>query len=464
MADQQEVQIPKRARELLDKGLSAMERNNFVYAVDMLSAALRIEPRFMQARKLLRATAIKRFNMSGAGAGRRAVTTVAGFPLFVTGLIALKMGKVLKALDMAERLLQKDPFNLMFVRFACDAAQAASLPEAAIHILVLAREVYPDNTEIITRLGKLYTAADQMNEARECFEKVVELRPRDTEAMRNLKDSMARDSMSRSGWREAGKEGGSYRNMVKDQQQVEVLEQEDKMVRAEKGVEFLTAEAESKVRDAPANMGERRTLANLYVEAGRFDDAVGVLEEGLKLTGTSDPSLANLVANIRLKQFDREINELRAAGDTDGAEAAEMRRMEFAFNDMQARVKQYPNDLSLRFEFGLLLYQKGELDQAIQQFQMSEHNAALRVRSLFNMALCFKEKQQFDIARSQLEAAAANLVEMDDIKKAIFYELGQVLESMGDVDQAVNRYYKQIYQVDIRYKDVAKKIEGAYKS
>ncbi len=463
MADQQQVEIPKKARELLDKGLSAMERNNFVYAVDMLSAALRIEPRFLHARKLLRATAIKRFNNSGGGARRRAVATVAGFPLLLAGLLALKMKNGLKAMDLAEKLLQKDPFNLMFVRFACDAAQAASMPEAAIHILILAREVYPDNTELIMRLGKLYTANDQMNEARECFEKVVELRPRDTEAMRNLKDSMARDSMSRSGWHEAGKEGGSYRDMVKDQQQVEALEQEDKMVRTEKGIEFLTEEAEAKVREAPANMDERRALANLYVEAGHFDDAVSVLEEGLKLSGTSDPSIANLLSNIRMKQFDQEINELRAAGDTAGAEAAEVRRMEFAFNNMHSRVKRYPNDLSLRFEFGLLLYQKGELDQAIQQFQLSERNAALRVRSLFNMALCFKEKQQFDIARSQLEAAATNLVEMDDMKKAVFYELGQVVESMGDPEQAVNRYYKQIYQVDIRYKDVAKKIEGAYK-
>ncbi len=463
MAEQLDMEISKRARELLDKGLSAMERNNFVYAVDMFSAALRLEPRFLKARKLLRATAIKRFKMSGGGPLRRVAAALSGFPLLVAGHVALKFGKAFKALELSEKLILKDPFNLLFIRLLCDAAESASMPEAAIHMLVLSREHYPDNTDLIMRLGKLYTSMDQMNEARECFEKVVQLRPRDTASLRNLKDAMARDSMSRGGWREAGKEGGSYRDLIKDKRQSAALEQEDKIVRTAKGIELLIEEGEARVKDAPSNVTERRALANLYVQAGRFDDAVNLLEEGMKLPGASDQSMAQMAAGVRIKQFDQEITELREAGDVAGAEAVESRKRDFAFENAKSRVKQYPNDLPIRFEYGLLLYEKGELDEAIQQFQMSERNPALRVRSLYQIALCFKEKQQFDMARSQFEAAAEGLSDMGDMKKAVFYELGQVLESIGDVEQALSRY-KQIYQVDIRYKDVAAKIEGAYKN
>ncbi len=37
----------------------------------------------------------------------------------------------------------------------------------------------------------------------------------------------------------------------------------------------------------------------------------------------------------------------------------------------------------------------------------------------------------------------------------------RVAEAMGDVKKAVD-YYKQIYQVDIGFKDVANKVEKAY--
>ena len=67
------------------------------------------------------------------------------------------------------------------------------------------------------------------------------------------------------------------------------------------------------------------------------------------------------------------------------------------------------------------------------------------------------------INQEKLNEAAAELTEMDDLKKDIFYQLGETLEAQGDAATAVNQYYKEIYQVDIGYKDVAAKIEKSYK-
>jgi tetratricopeptide (TPR) repeat protein len=46
--------------------------------------------------------------------------------------------------------------------------------------------------------------------------------------------------------------------------------------------------------------------------------------------------------------------------------------------------------------------------------------------------------------------------------KAIIYNLGLAYEEMNKPDEAVKQF-KKIYEVDISYKDVAKKIEEAYK-
>jgi tetratricopeptide (TPR) repeat protein len=76
--------------------------------------------------------------------------------------------------------------------------------------------------------------------------------------------------------------------------------------------------------------------------------------------------------------------------------------------------------------------------------------------------MCFKKKGQHDLAIEQLEKAAAEIATMDETKKDVIYELGEVSGLMGKPEKAA-AYYKQIYQVDIGYRDVAEKIERAYR-
>jgi len=67
------------------------------------------------------------------------------------------------------------------------------------------------------------------------------------------------------------------------------------------------------------------------------------------------------------------------------------------------------------------------------------------------------------IAAEQLEKAASELHSMDETKKDILYELGLLNEAMGRTEKA-HDFFKQIYAVDIGYKEVAQKIEKTYKS
>ena len=49
----------------------------------------------------------------------------------------------------------------------------------------------------------------------------------------------------------------------------------------------------------------------------------------------------------------------------------------------------------------------------------------------------------------------------DDEKKDLIYNLGSVLESMGKKDEAIEQF-KQIYEMDAGYKDVAAKVDAFY--
>ena len=58
-------------------------------------------------------------------------------------------------------------------------------------------------------------------------------------------------------------------------------------------------------------------------------------------------------------------------------------------------------------------------------------------------------------------AAAGEIPTMDIVKKEVLYVLGNILEKMGRKDEFLDAF-KQIYEVDYGYKDVAKRVEGSY--
>jgi len=464
MAEVSEANISRRTRELFDKGLVAMERNNLPYAMDMFMAVLEIEPHFLKCRKFLRATSIKFMNETQKGGKFFHVTaTLSGLPAFISAKMALRAGDALRALNMAEKLLRADPLNMLFIRLLCDAARKADMPEVAIHALSVAREYYQQDVGLLYDLGNLYIEDSQPDEARKCFETILDLRPNDARALQALKNAMARDTMLKGGWDQAAKEGGTYRSIIKDVKEAAVLEADSKSVKDEQNVEMLIRDNEAKVKREPENVNYRRALARLYVQDNRFDAAVRVLEEGRRALGGADPQLDQALADIKLKQFDSEIIQCRENGDTAGAAAKEKEKHEFHFKSVQMRVERYPNDLLLRFEFGKLLYENGQYNEAVQQFQLAQRNPKFHTQSLYYLGMCFMQKTQFDLAKEQLEKAAEGLTEMNDLKKEIFYQLGSLLEKAGDFEQAANRYYKEIYQVDIGFRDVAAKIEKSYK-
>ena len=67
----------------------------------------------------------------------------------------------------------------------------------------------------------------------------------------------------------------------------------------------------------------------------------------------------------------------------------------------------------------------------------------------------------FDLAVKQLSDALADLHAMDTTKKEVLYEKGLIHEEMGDNAAALDSF-KQIYEVDYGYRDVAKRVEASY--
>ncbi|MEI6969980.1 MAG: hypothetical protein WCL44_00560 [bacterium] len=453
--------VSQDIRDLFLKGMGAMERGNYDYAIAAFTSCLDKEPTLVDVRKFLYMVEIRKYKAGKTGKLTDLLTTVAGFPFVLRAFIDIERGAPMKALRTLEMILRDAPLNLTFISMYCRAAEAAGMPELAVQTLTAAKEFFPTNVTLLTRLGHLCLEVKKPAEARECFEMVVRLRPADGAALRELKNSMALQSLTKDGWEDAAADASGYQTVRKDTREAAIIEKESKAVRSISDTEALIEDAKAKIHRDPGNVNYRRALANLYVTQKMFDEAVDTLKQAQDIRGSADPEIDAGISATMLKKFDHQIAELSAAGGRQAADSLRDQRNQFYFDDVQQRVSKYPNDLALRYELGVVLYDRDMFNEAIQQFQLSHRNPRWHIKSLYYLGLSFKAKRQFDLALDQFEKAASELISMDSAKKDVYYEMGLIKEAMDDHPGALV-FFKEIYQVDIAYKDVAKRVELGY--
>ncbi len=449
---------PRKAREQYEKGLAALERGNLDYGMDMFEAALEISPDLLKARRFLRAAAIKKSKSSKGGGLANAMSSLTGLGSVFSAQSQIKK-KPGDAVKTVEKLLRKAPLNMQFINLMVQAATAAEMPEVAIMTLELAKEQLPGDVDMLRMLAKLYQDNMMMHDARVIYEDVLTLRPNDPKAIKDAKDAAALDTMQRGQWED---QTSDFRTKLKNKGEAAQLEREAKAVASESDLSTLIREARDKVKREPQNINYKRALAEYLTKEEQFDEALKVLADAQAQTGGADPQIDRMISNIRIKQFDGRISTLESAGKQAEAEAARSERADFVFADAEDKVRRYPNDLQFKYELGVLLYERGALNEAIQMMQMAQRNPQRRIRALYYLALCFKQKGQFDIALEQLQKANSELTLVDETKKDILYELGTTSEAMNTPEKAVE-YFKEIYSVDISYRDVAQRIEKYYK-
>jgi tetratricopeptide (TPR) repeat protein len=154
----------------------------------------------------------------------------------------------------------------------------------------------------------------------------------------------------------------------------------------------------------------------------------------------ADPNNTELLAALKARRADRLAEQVHEA---------------------RRRVDQNPTDPLLRYELGNALYNSGELSAAIPHLQQATRNPHIRTKVLLLLGRTFKGKAMFDLSIKQLSDALADLHAMDGTKKEVLYEKGLIHEEMGDKSAALD-CFKQIYEVDYGYRDVAKRVESSY--
>jgi tetratricopeptide (TPR) repeat protein len=457
------AEVPRSLRELYEKGNAALQKKNFDYAIAIYNQILASEPAFYPCREALRACQFQKAGQSG-GFFKKVFGTASASPQLAKAQIQLRTNPV-EALSTCEQVLNSDPNNTSAHKILAEAALALDFPRTAVLSLEIAFKNNQKDLDTALKLGEALNSAGQIDRASKIYSDLLAANPNDPTVSQALKNVEARRTMREGGYEGLQSGTGSYRDILKDKQQARILEQEQRQVKSADVATELIQDYEARLAKEPNDRRLIRSIAELYAQKKDYDTALKYYSQIGTIEGQADPALDKAIAHVKVRRIEHLLTQLDPADPEFEAKKAALlkEKQEFQIAEAKRLVEAYPNDLAHRFDLGVLLYNSGRISEAIQEFQKSQNNPNKKVQSLFYLGQSFAKRNMLDLAARSLQNAIAEKQSLDDEKKELIYALGTVLERQGRPDQAIEQF-KQIYEVDIGFKDVAAKVDAYYAS
>ena len=446
------------------KAVAAIELRNFGYAISLLQGILKQEPEFLTGRQLLR-----RIEVTKSKAVRKRTFTISTAPIAIMKAQREMKKDPARAVEMIEKVLEDEPYHKQANLALKEAAVAAGWLELGLFALETLLEENPRDARSLRELARLHKELGEPEKEAEVYNRISEINPLDSEALRLGKDASARASMKSGGWTQAV----SYRDLIKDREVAISLEQQGRMKLDGESLDQQIGETYERHQAEPENVVLARRLASLYEEKQDLESASAWYQYACDLTKGADTGIVRKISDMKIKQLDREIaqheeflalpvlnDELRGQKSQE-LKAAKQKRVEVLIADARDCVARNPTDLQLRFELAEQLLKAGQLREALPELQRARQNPTARLKAMNLLGRCYAELGMLDLAMKQLEEASKEILSMDGMKKEVVYNLGLVYERMDEREKALN-CMKQIYEVDYGYKDVAQRVESSY--
>ena len=181
--------IPKEVKDYYEKGIAAIKRENYDYAVELFSAALALKQDFAEARYFLWfALWEKQKKLSDPLKIRTALAKIiALFPTF-KGLFLKKSGRAWEAIYQLEKAMKIDPGNTNTLNAIAECLLIEGQTLNAIKILEAIPLIDNKNYKTLEKLGQLYKSIENYDKARAYYQATLRVNPNDAEADRAIKD------------------------------------------------------------------------------------------------------------------------------------------------------------------------------------------------------------------------------------------------------------------------------------
>jgi tetratricopeptide (TPR) repeat protein len=454
-----EENLDTKNHGLFLKAQSAIELLNYDYAISLLHGILKEEVGFLRGREILRLAQGARVRATG----KKSKSLLSG------GMIKIK-AKIKKdplgALQEIEKKLDKAPGNVEANTLLFESFMALGMPDLAVFGLETVRDFNPKNIKNLHKLGDHYLTQGSSTEAAQIYDLIVEQDPADGVARKKAKDASAQATMSKGGW---GAKDKSFKDLLRDKEEAENIESASRIGATREQMEAQLAELGAMYTEDPQNLDTVKKIADLYERLEDWENCASYYDYAFSISegdGTLQRKAEDARDKIRAQKITELESQIDGGGDDIDDKKAQLEELRIASIDQQIaeakdRIEHNPTDPQLRFDLGTHLFTAGEYREAIPHLQKAKNNPHIRIRSMLMLGRCYDQMKMFDLALGTLTEANGELFAMDNTKKEMLYNLGLIHEKMEDAGHSLE-CFKEIYNADYGYRDVAKRVEESY--
>ena len=444
--------VGMEARQLWERGYEQLEKKQWDYAMELLCMAVEKDPGFFECRMALRAAQVKKYENASSMA--KIAGTAANAHNMAQAKVALVRKNYFGALSHAEKVLCADPESSVAHRVIVDASSALDLPQTMISSLQMLKKVNPENKDLTKELATALEMLGDWDQAEQVMGQLAAVNPDDPVLQQAYKDTAAKATIFRGQYEKMITEPGAEEEGLGDNVETETLS-------ADEALDEKIYHMEERLQGESDNYKLGVDIAKLYVQRRDFERAFEYYDWVLENNQVSDSAIDRAVADAYQAQYDHDI-EAFPEGSPE-REGLVRERDGFLLENCQERAERYPTMLEFRFELGERLLRMDQVNEAIQAFQKAQNSPKHKLDSLNYLGQCFMKRGMHDMALSQLEKALGEKTVMDQQRKELVYNLACVYEELGRREEAA-KFFKEIYEVDIGFRDVADKVESGYSS
>jgi tetratricopeptide (TPR) repeat protein len=458
-----------RAQECFRRAQELVNGKNYDYAIELYIQGLRYWPEAVdEGHKPCRAASLFRGKVKIGFGDKMKYKTNAKDPR--------------EAMVNAEMLLAKDPQNIGFMEELLKSADKAALPLTTLWIgelyadaairetkpsparFQLLRDVYERLSDRVKGFDVDMAIEAMKRAAEDILPKLKSLKPSDATVANDLRDMGARLTSLRGRY---DRDEGNFTGSIANRDSQKEIYDKDRVVQTDDRMDELITLAQNRYEVNPKDQRLLNDLVELLCRREREEDekkAISILIQAHKESG--EYRYKSKACDIRMKQNRRAVRNVEKSGDPEKLKQAEKDALGFEMQVYKDRIKHYPTDMRLRFEYGKRLFDAGRYDDAIPFLQEARADRKVRFQCSLYVGQCFYEKAYYAQAIDTFrEAIGSYEIPDDDLGKELQYWLGRSCEADKRTEDAL-KIYGQLIRLDYNYRkgDVRKRIDDLHAS